>query len=168
MRLKATSLTIETSVTPKDQAPVPVSFGWHPYLQLPKSKRDDWTVTSPPLKQVALDQNNLPAHPLVEKTAADFAHGQPLKGHQFDDLFSGMHDGSTAHINGPASSIAVTFDQHYQWMQIFSPADATYCCIEPMTSLTAQLSDDASKLPQAPPEMTWSAQFTVSIKTTDA
>ena len=124
-------------------------------------------MTTPSLKQVTLDAQNLPVHPLSEKPAPDFSGEFALRGHQFDDLFAGMGDDSTAHMSGPDSSIMVAFKHHYQWMQIFSPTDASYCCVEPMTSLTAQLSDNPTGLPQAQPAAPWSARFEISVNKTD-
>ncbi|MDG2055602.1 MAG: aldose 1-epimerase [Phycisphaerales bacterium] len=167
MSLKKQTLAIEVTVTPTSKNSVPISFGWHPYLKLAGSKRDDWKMTTPSLKQVTLDAQNLPVHPLSEKPAPDFSGEFALRGHQFDDLFAGMGDDSTAHMSGPDSSIMVAFKHHYQWMQIFSPTDASYCCVEPMTSLTAQLSDNPTGLPQAQPAAPWSARFEISVNKTD-
>src|SRR5262249_1790975 len=40
-------LAIETTVTPTGDDPVPVSFGFHPYLQLPGADRSHWKVALP-------------------------------------------------------------------------------------------------------------------------
>ena len=167
MSLKKQTLAIEVTVTPTSKTVCRFSFGWHPYLKLRGSKRDDWKMTTPFTKTSDLDAQNLPVHPLSEKRLQT-----SLVSLLYEDISSmtclrAMGDDSTAHMSGPDSSIMVAFKHHYQWMQIFSPTDASYCCVEPMTSLTAQLSDNPTGLPQAQPAAPWSARFEISVNKTD-
>ena len=45
--LEGTTLTIATTIDASGDVPVPVSFGYHPYLRLPGVDRADWEVTIP-------------------------------------------------------------------------------------------------------------------------
>jgi galactose mutarotase-like enzyme len=49
------TLTVRTTVTAGPDRPVPVSFGFHPYLTLPDVPRADWHVELPAMRRLALD-----------------------------------------------------------------------------------------------------------------
>ncbi len=52
-------LTVSTTVSAAD-VPVPVAFGFHPYLRLPGSPRTEWTVSVPPCRRLRLDDRGIP------------------------------------------------------------------------------------------------------------
>ena len=60
VRLSARTLTVRTAVTPTGDQPVPLCFGFHPYLQLPGVPRDQWIIETPPLRRLHLDERGLP------------------------------------------------------------------------------------------------------------
>ena len=41
------ALVVDTTVTPTGRRPVPVAFGWHPYLRLPDVPRSQWRLRLP-------------------------------------------------------------------------------------------------------------------------
>ena len=53
-------LTVRTTVEPTGSRPVPVAFGWHPYLRLPESGRARWRLDLPRCQRLGLDHRNLP------------------------------------------------------------------------------------------------------------
>ena len=50
-------LTLETTLTPTSATPVPISFGYHPYLALPGAPRAEWEVDLPVERHLVLDEN---------------------------------------------------------------------------------------------------------------
>ncbi len=81
-------LTIHTTLHALGD-PVPVAFGYHPYLCPPGADRSTWEITVPDMPQLELDDRMLPtgaSHP---------AHidGGPLGGRSFDDAFGPVDDG---------------------------------------------------------------------------
>ncbi len=82
--LAASGLRIVTTVRPNGPVSVPVAFGWHPYLQLPGSPRDEWELALPAAAHAALDGRGIPtgrARPVPAETAT-------LAGRDLDDLFA--------------------------------------------------------------------------------
>ena len=53
-------LTITTTVRASGDGPVPIAFGYHPYLRLPGMAREDWHVEVPVREQLRLDAQMLP------------------------------------------------------------------------------------------------------------
>ena len=51
---------MNTTVRPTGHRPVPIAFGWHPYLQLDSAPRREWTLRLPARQHLALDERGLP------------------------------------------------------------------------------------------------------------
>ena len=47
MSLADDGLTMETTLTPTSATPVPIAFGYHPYLRVPGAPRAEWEVDMP-------------------------------------------------------------------------------------------------------------------------
>ena len=77
------TLTIATTVRASGDVPVPIAFGYHPYLRLPGVDRSAWRVEIPVSERVVLDSEELPTG---ELEPADVADG-PLGSRTFDDEF---------------------------------------------------------------------------------
>ena len=60
-------LTITTTVRAAGDGPVPIAFGYHPYLRLPGVAREDWRVEVPVREQLRLDAEMLPTGERVER-----------------------------------------------------------------------------------------------------
>ncbi len=58
--LEGDTLTIVTTVEASAGSPVPIAFGYHPYLQLPGVDRADWQVELPVRERLLLDERTLP------------------------------------------------------------------------------------------------------------
>src|SRR4051794_24953975 len=54
------ALTVTTTLTPTADTPVPVSFGYHPYLALPNVPRAEWQVELPVTQRLILDEQMIP------------------------------------------------------------------------------------------------------------
>src|SRR4051794_38916351 len=60
IELSDSALTITTTVEASEGQPVPISFGFHPYLALPGLPRNDWHVELPVEQHLILDDQGIP------------------------------------------------------------------------------------------------------------
>ena len=79
--LSGAVLRISTTVQAGDEAAVPISFGFHPYLRLPGVERRDWQVEIPVAEHLELDGQMLPTG---ERRPVTVEPG-PLGARTFDD-----------------------------------------------------------------------------------
>ncbi|MBX3354476.1 MAG: aldose 1-epimerase [Phycisphaeraceae bacterium] len=168
-------------------APVPLSFGWHPYLRLPGA-REHCVMCAPPLLQIPLTGGL----PTVGGTPGPSDLLQPPSSvwttAGADELHSGVRDGQRVLVeaispSSPARSarrivrrrsvprcevesigIQVEFVRGYRFMQIYSPPGASFICIEPMMAPTAALSDSSVQLPVIQPGTRSSAIFRIGVQ----
>ena len=92
--LQDTTLRVETTVHATGDDPVPVSFGFHPYLVPPGAPRAAWKVQLLVLTHLALDERGLPTGAREPMPAERFALGERT----YDDLFA--IEGDTARFAG--------------------------------------------------------------------
>ena len=62
-----TQLRVDTTIVPTGRRPVPVAFGWHPYLRLPDAPRSRWRLRLPPRRHLALDDRGIPTGDAVPR-----------------------------------------------------------------------------------------------------
>lgn len=130
-RLADDRLRITTAVSAAE--PIPIAFGWHPYLTLPGVPRAEWRVEIPVRRQAVLDERGLPTG---ESREVEPIAG-PLGDRAFDDLFL-EHDGVFA-LEGGGRRIEVDFGFGYPVAQVYAPAGEDLICFEPMTAPTNAL-----------------------------
>lgn len=184
----AAGLEIETEVESFD-APVPLAFGWHPYLALP-GPRAKCVLFTPPLSRVALNcgiprrsrratergarSGARPRVGAVEHGAAGALQlappailGPSLGRAAIDDLYAGVTDGASVSVeiaDRAKRSITVEFVRGYRYVQLFAPRGADFICVEPMMAPTAALSDAAPELPLLGPRRRASALFRIVVR----
>jgi aldose 1-epimerase len=126
-------LAITTTVDANRDSPVPVSFGFHPYLALPGTAREEWHVELPVEEHLIADDNGIPTG---DTEPSDAASG-PLGDRTFDDGYRG--------IAGPfvladdRRRISVGFESGYGYAQVYAPPGQPMICFEPMTAPTNAL-----------------------------
>jgi aldose 1-epimerase len=133
--LSERTLRLRTSVTPTGNLPVPLCFGFHPYLQLPGVPRDQWVIETPPLRQLLLDGQGLPTGETTQLSPLAEALGSKA----FDDGYDQVGDGAVFAVSGGGRRIEVHFDHGYPAAQIFAPPAEDLVCFEPMTAPTDAL-----------------------------
>jgi aldose 1-epimerase len=128
--LRRDALRIESTVSATGETPVPVSFGFHPYLAPPGAPRERWDVELPALTHLPLDRLGLPTGAREPRPAERFVLGRRT----YDDLFA--VDGGAARfaVSDGARRIVVEFEAGYPYAQIFAPPDQPVICFEPMTA----------------------------------
>ena len=159
-RLAGGALTIATTVTPTGEAAVPISFGWHPYLQLPGLPRSEWHVHLPVRRRLVLDARGLPTGKTEDVEPFDGAVGDRT----WDDGYDRLEEPATFTLRGGGREVAVSFDDEegYPVAQVFAPPGQELICFEPMTAPTNALaSGDGLRL--AAPGEPFRATFRIAI-----
>jgi galactose mutarotase-like enzyme len=147
-----------TRLTATTDQPVPVSFGYHPYLTLPGVAREDFLVTFPVRRQMLLDDRGIP-------TGTDEVANIPpgaLGDRTYDDGFSELREPVEFGLEGGGRRIGVRFDEGYPYAQVWAPPGEQFICYEPMTAPTnALVTHDG--LAFARPDDAYEARFSLLV-----
>jgi galactose mutarotase-like enzyme len=125
----AEGLRVTTAVRATGRRPVPISFGWHPYLRLPGSRRREWVLNVPPCEQLRLDARRLPTGERTRQPATRRRLGEET----LDDLFV-LGGDRTFVLRAPDHELQLTFDDHYPFVQLYAPPRRQFVAVEPMTA----------------------------------
>jgi galactose mutarotase-like enzyme len=128
-------LTVETTVLPTTSAPVPLCFGYHPYFTIPGVPRREWTVTTPPMRHLPVDDRGIPTGDHQEWGGGT----ESLAARQFDDGFDTVPEGAVFTLRGGDRRLDVKFEKGYPAAQLFAPEGADFIAIEPMAAPTDSL-----------------------------
>lgn len=127
--LEEAALTITVTVRADRGDPVPVSFGFHPYLRLPDPSRGGCRISLPPGDHLALDQRSIP----TGEREPFPARAQMLGTSAWDDGFA-LAQAARFEIGGEQGTLSVELLEGYTYGQVFSPSTARFICFEPMTA----------------------------------
>lgn len=156
--LAGTELTVATTVHAAPEGPVPISFGFHPYLRLPGVPRAEWVLEAPVRERLPLDERQLPTgerEPVAIETA-------PLGERELDDAFAAPPGGEPFALIGGGRRLELRIGEGYRYAQIFAPRSTDAVAFEPMTAPTnALLSGD--DLPLLTAGESFTATFTVAL-----
>ena len=124
-RLEGGVLEVRTTVTNLAVEPMPVALGYHPWLQLTDSPREEWTITVPARTRWLLNWQKVPTGE-TEPTDAFFTNFTgALKDYNIDDVFTDLvRDAQgrvTATLKGRTQQIEVTQGPNYKAMIVYSP-----------------------------------------------
>lgn len=148
-------LDVHTTISPTADRAVPVSFGWHPYLALPGS-RAETHLRLPACDHHILDGRGLP----TGRTEPQRAEELPLGDRSYDDLYALGADRRLALVTDDRAVI-VEMEEGYPFAQVYSPADAPFGCLEPMTAPTNALVTGECRL--VAPDDQFTAGFSVTM-----
>jgi aldose 1-epimerase len=157
-RLGAGALEIATTVTAAGNEPVPIAFGWHPYLRLPGVARGEWEVRLPVLRRLVLDERQVPTGAAESVEPFEGALGERT----WDDGFDRLEQPATFELRGGGRSIAVDFLEGYPVAQVFAPLQFDAICFEPMTA-PANALRTGEDLPFARPGEPYRARFRIAV-----
>jgi galactose mutarotase-like enzyme len=152
------ALTVETTVTPTSATPVPIAFGYHPYLRVPGAPRAEWEVDMPVDRRLLLDENMIPTG---ESEMPAFRHGV-LEDRSLDDGYELPQNPRPFTVSAAGRTLGVEFVEGYTHAQAFAPAGHDLICFEPMTApANALISHDGLRL--APPGEPFHATFRITV-----
>jgi aldose 1-epimerase len=152
------SLTLETTVVASSESPVPLSFGFHPYLGFSEPSRANWHLKLPAMRKLVLDGCGIPTGD--EKPFAGF--NAELSESSFDDGFALMEEQTTFSVAGATCKDSVELLAGYRYAQVFAPKDKDYIALEPMTGPTNALTSGRG-LRFVPPGERFRAAFRIHI-----
>jgi aldose 1-epimerase len=175
-------LEVATTLAASGDRPVPVAFGWHPYLRLPGAPRATWRLLLPHRRHLELDDRGLPtgkaadepaeADPVGDRTFDDLyalvdepGPGQdPVGDRTFDDLYALEADpaGRRLGLEAAGRRLLVGYGPGYDHAQVFAPPGAEFVCLEPMTGPTAALA--AGTTPLVSPGGRFTATFSLRVE----
>jgi aldose 1-epimerase len=156
--LRPDGLTLDTTLEAGAEGPVPVSFGFHPYLGLPEAAPGRGRLRLPAMRRLDQDEHGIPT-----------GHGQSFPGFDgevdeaaFDDGFALLDERSTFALAGAGRRVSVELLGGYTHAQIFAPRGTGYVALEPMTAPTDALaSGRALRLVEA--KGTFRASFRIGV-----
>jgi aldose 1-epimerase len=150
-------LTVATQVHAAEDDPVPVSFGYHPYLRVPGAPRSTWDVELGASRRLVLDERSIPTgerEPVHERRVK-------LGQSSWDDAFADLATPPRFTVLAGEGQLSVAFDAGYDFAQVFAPAEQEFICFEPMTATSDALNTGDGLRVLAPGEQ-HRAQFTVT------
>ena len=157
--LTGPTLTIATTVLAADDSPVPIAFGFHPYLRLPDVARSDWRIEAPVHEQLRLGPDMLPTGERVEA----HVHAGRLDARTFDDAYAAPEGSAPFVVAGGGRRIEVTFLDGYRYAQVFAPAADDVIAFEPMTAPANALVEAGPDLRVVTPGESFTATFSIAI-----
>jgi galactose mutarotase-like enzyme len=149
-------LTIATAVRPTAERPVPVSFGWHPFVRLPNAPRRDWELRWPACEHVEVDARVLP----TGRRTPQRAEREPIGDRTFDDHYALGRD-RRFEISTGRRTLAFAFDRSYPYAQLYAPPRKQFVAIEPMTATVDALGRGTA--PVVEPGDLFRASYRISV-----
>ena len=144
------ALRIATTIEAHDE-PVPVSFGFHPFLLIPGIARRDWHVELPMTRRRAFPSGETePVDPYIG----------PLADRAYDDGYDERDDRPFV-VAGGGRRIEVHFESGFPFAQVFAPPANDLISFEPMTAATDALR--AGDFPVAEPGKPFRAVFSIAV-----
>lgn len=134
-RLRDGSLTIAITVRASGGDPVPLAFGFHPYLSLPAGRREGWIVGLPAMRRLDLDELQIPVGTGEGLAARRFA----LEGAAFDDGFDEVGEGAVFSVADSERLLELEPVEGYTCAQVYAPPSRHFICFEPMAAPTNAL-----------------------------
>jgi aldose 1-epimerase len=159
--LQGAALAVTTTLAATGERPVPVAFGWHPYLRLPGAPRAEWRLLLPARRHLELDDRGLP----TGKAADEPAEADPVGQRTYDDLYALVEGDPAGHrlgLEAAGRRLVVDYGPGYDHAQVFAPPGAEFVCLEPMTVPTAALATGTT--PLVAPGDRFTARFAISVE----
>jgi len=155
-------LNIVTRVDPTADRAVPISFGWHPFLQLPNVPRAEWELRWPACQHVEVDERVIPTG---ARTDQPVEHA-PIGDRTFDDHYALGSDRTFSIAAGAGRArrtLTLLFDPWFPYAQLFVPPGEQIVAIEPMTAEIDALGRGTAPIVQ--PGHRFQAAFMLAVST---
>jgi galactose mutarotase-like enzyme len=158
VRIAEGRLEVVTALVATGADPVPVAFGFHPYLRLPGIERERWHLTLPVTSMMVLDERRLPTGESVPVHIPP----APLGDRTFDDAFDGLAEPADFELAGGGRRLRLRFVEGYRFAQVYAPPDSDVISFEPMTAPVDPFRSDRTLL--LPPGGRHRARFDIAIE----
>jgi galactose mutarotase-like enzyme len=154
-------MAIDTELVPTGEVPVPVAFGFHPYLRVPGLQRERWLLELPVTSRMELDEHMLP----TGRSEPERIPPAPLGDRTFDDAFDGLADPPEFAVSGAGRRVSLLFAEGYRFAQVYAPPGSDFICFEPMTAPVNPFASDRTRL--AEPGTRYAARFEIAVRAVD-
>ena len=142
-----TGLELSTTLVATGEEPVPVSFGYHPYLIAPgEQPRADWQVSLGATERIVTDEQMIPTGERGPLAPTVF----PLNDDSWDDGLAGLGEPAVFSVRAGAVTVSAVFEEGYAFAQVYAPPGERFICFEPMTAPTDALRSGESLRVVAP------------------
>ncbi|MGH9020123.1 MAG: aldose 1-epimerase family protein [Acidimicrobiales bacterium] len=144
--LGSLGLTVTTSVTNRDDVPIPFGLGFHPYLAVTTPTIEGATLEVPAKNYVAVDDRRLPTGEILPVVGGplDFTEAKSVNGHDLDVTYTELarDDLGLASVRLRDSSggeVELSMDRNFPYVQVFTGDSLergrrrTAVAVEPMT-----------------------------------
>jgi aldose 1-epimerase len=129
------ALTIGVTLAAGAEGPVPVSFGFHPYLGLAGAPRAAWRLELPAMQRLRTDERGIPDGGAEGFRAVDAALGSRA----WDDGFALRTERATFAISSGDWRVSVELLEGFRFVQVYAPQAQDLVALEPMTAPTNAL-----------------------------
>ena len=153
------TLSVRTIVAASHGSPVPIAFGFHPYLALPGVPRAEWVLRAPLSTRLELDERGLP----TGERAAVAAIDGPLGDTTYDDAYLAPEGGMPFELIGGGRRISLAFGAGYDYAQLYAPPGDELIAIEPMTAPTNALITGGESLRVIEAGERFEAEFAITV-----
>lgn len=157
-RLDDRGLAVTTTVVSTGDVPVPIAFGFHPYVALPDAPRSAWILRADVRERLELDERMLP----TGRRSPVGPFDGPLGDRSLDDGYAMAAPGGLS-VAGPRHRVEIALDRTYPFAQIYAPPGRDLIALEPMTAPTDALATRRD-LPEVEPGGEFSAVFRVNVR----
>lgn len=144
--LGALGLTVTSTVTNRDEVPVPFGLGFHPYLAVTTPTIEGAQLEVPARAYVAVNDRRLPTGEIlpVAGQPLDFSRRKSVNGHELDTTYTELvRDDSGLAVavleDSSGAMVELSVDRTYPYLQVFTGDTLergrrrTAVAIEPMT-----------------------------------
>jgi aldose 1-epimerase len=144
--LGSLGLTVTTTVTNRDEVPIPFGLGFHPYLAVTTPTIEGATLEVPARAYIALDERQLPTGEILPVAGhlLDFTSRKSVSGHELDVTFTELSRddlGLATVVVGDAEGgeVELSMDRNFPYVQLFTGDTLergrrrTSIAVEPMT-----------------------------------
>jgi galactose mutarotase-like enzyme len=157
-RLGPMRIEIALALEPTDDAPVPVSFGFHPYLRIPGASRASARIKLPVRRALIHDAAGIP----TGETEPFEPGPRELGDSAWDDGFCDLADPPRFVLENDGYEVYLTFLRGYRFAQVFAPSESDFVCFEPMTAPTNALATGVD-LPVVDPGGRYDTAFEIAV-----
>lgn len=158
--VSGSGLTIATTIEATGEVPVPVAFGFHPYLRLPGVPRPRWQAAFPVRRRLELDERLIP----TGRSEPVRIEPGPLGERSFDDAFCELDRPPRFALWGGGRRMVIELAKGYEFAQVFGPSDQELICFEPMTAPTNALVDGSPGMRYVEPGRRFTATFLLAVE----
>jgi aldose 1-epimerase len=170
-RLQDGTLEVALSLTNMSAQPMPVVVGFHPYLQLTDSPRDEWTIAVGARTHWKLAQNKVPTGEIepIERVFPN-PRAATLRDYNLDDVFGDLERDEKGRamlsLSGKTQRLTVMFGGNYRAAVVWAPKGRPFVCFEPMVGITDAVNlahrGAYRELQSVAPGATWHESFWIA------